>query len=217
MCVWYQKHCRGYVTVQFVKTKQRSDIKGNDTDRKWTRRVAKQRRLLTFLLELFYNTPTGASQTLSLTHRLDFAGHRTYWHSHGYGSVRLSRPVAYDVLQLSGVWDIVARLVLSQDLHQGTQLQPPLLLRDPVTADRRGNLSFFYPMQMFTSDGYMWHKSSTVSRMGSIGPNGNVILEWLNASAHWQISSNIKIRTFSTIHFYSHLSFGTTAGWVSRH
>lgn len=86
-----------------------------------------------------YNTRTDSSQTLSLTHSL--TGHRMYWPSHGYGGVRLSRPVAYDVLQLSGVWDVVARLVLSQDLHQRTQLQPPLLLRDPVTADGRGNLS----------------------------------------------------------------------------
>lgn len=45
------------------------------------------------------------------------------------------------MLQLPGVRDVVARLVLGQDLHQRTQLQPPLLLRDPVTADRRGNVS----------------------------------------------------------------------------
>lgn len=75
------------------------------------------------------------------THRLDFAGHRMCWPSHGYRGVRLFRPVTYDVLQLSGVWHVVARLVLSQDLHQRTQLQPPLLLRDPVTEHRRGNLS----------------------------------------------------------------------------
>lgn len=64
-----------------------------------------------------------------------------HWPSHGYRGVRLFRPVAYDVLQLPGVRDVVARLVFGQDLHQRTQLQPPLLLRDPVTADRRGNVS----------------------------------------------------------------------------
>ena len=55
--------------------------------------------------------------------------------SHGYGGVRLFGPGVYDVLQLPGVRDVVARLVLGQNLHQRTQLQPPLLLGDPVAAE----------------------------------------------------------------------------------
>lgn len=114
----------------------------SDTEREMTWYVAKQKLQLTLtLLELFYNTPTDASQTFSLTQRPDVAGRKMYRPSHCYWSVRFFRPVAYNMLQLSRVWDVVARLVLSQDLHQRTQLQPPLLLRDPVTADRRGNIS----------------------------------------------------------------------------
>lgn len=120
------------------KTETR-DTEGNDTNRKWIRYVAKQRRLLMFVTGGSYNTWTDATQTFSRTSY--FAGQRIYWPSHGYWCIRLFRPVAYDVLQLSGVWHVVARLVLSQDLHQRTQLQPPLLFRDPVTWDRYGNLS----------------------------------------------------------------------------
>lgn len=61
--------------------------------------------------------------------------------SHGHRSVRVFWSIVYDVLELSGVGDVVARLVLSQDLHQRTQLQPPLLLGDPVTAHRWRNVS----------------------------------------------------------------------------
>ena len=42
-------------------------------------------------------------------------------------------PDAGDVLQLSRVGHVVAGLVLGQDLHQRTEFQPPLFLRDPVT------------------------------------------------------------------------------------
>ena len=41
------------------------------------------------------------------------------------------------VLQLAGVGHLVAGLVLGQDLHERPQLQPPLLLGDPVPADGR--------------------------------------------------------------------------------
>lgn len=40
-------------------------------------------------------------------------------------------------LQLVGVGDLVAGLVLGQDLHERPQLQPPLLFGDPVPADGR--------------------------------------------------------------------------------
>lgn len=39
------------------------------------------------------------------------------------------------MLQLPGVGHVEAGLVLGQDLHQGTQLEPPLLLGDPVAAE----------------------------------------------------------------------------------
>lgn len=39
------------------------------------------------------------------------------------------------VFQLAGVGHVVARLVLGQDFHQWTELQPPLLLRDPVAEE----------------------------------------------------------------------------------
>lgn len=41
------------------------------------------------------------------------------------------------VLQLAGVGHVVARLVLGEDFHQRTELQPPLLLRDPVAEETR--------------------------------------------------------------------------------
>lgn len=44
------------------------------------------------------------------------------------------------VLQLAGVGHVVARLVLGEDFHEWAELQPPLLLRDPVaeeTKDKR--------------------------------------------------------------------------------
>lgn len=43
-------------------------------------------------------------------------------------------------LQLVEVGDLVAGLVLGQDLHERPQLQPPLLLGDPVPADGRKGL-----------------------------------------------------------------------------
>lgn len=39
------------------------------------------------------------------------------------------------MLQLAGVGHVVARLVLGEDFHQRTELQPPLLLRDPVAEE----------------------------------------------------------------------------------
>lgn len=59
--------------------------------------------------------------------------------SHGDRGVRLFGSVVHHVLQLAGVGHVVARLVLGQDLHEGTQLEPPLLLGDPVAAHRPGN------------------------------------------------------------------------------
>lgn len=41
------------------------------------------------------------------------------------------------MFQLAGVGHVVARLVLGQDFHQWTELQPPLLLRDPVAEERK--------------------------------------------------------------------------------
>lgn len=41
------------------------------------------------------------------------------------------------VLQLARVGDLVAGLVLGQDLHEGPQLQPPLLFGNSVPASRR--------------------------------------------------------------------------------
>lgn len=41
-------------------------------------------------------------------------------------------------LQLPGLRHLVAGLVLGQDLHEGPQLQPPLLLGDPVPVDGVG-------------------------------------------------------------------------------
>lgn len=41
------------------------------------------------------------------------------------------------VFQLARVGHVVARLVLGQDFHQRAELQPPLLLRDPVAEERR--------------------------------------------------------------------------------
>lgn len=59
--------------------------------------------------------------------------------SHGHRGVRLFGPVVHHVLELARVGDVVARLVLGQDLHEGTQLEPPLLLGDPVAAHKDGN------------------------------------------------------------------------------
>lgn len=42
---------------------------------------------------------------------------------------------ACHVFQLTGVRQVVARLVLGQDFHQGAELQPPLVLGDPVTEE----------------------------------------------------------------------------------
>lgn len=39
------------------------------------------------------------------------------------------------MFQLTGVGHVVARLVLGQDFHQGAELQPPLVLGDPVTEE----------------------------------------------------------------------------------
>lgn len=41
------------------------------------------------------------------------------------------------VLQLARVGHVVAGLVLGQDLHDGTELQPPLLRRNPVAGRRK--------------------------------------------------------------------------------
>lgn len=42
---------------------------------------------------------------------------------------------ARHVFQLTRVRHVVARLVLGQDFHQGAELQPPLVLGDPVTEE----------------------------------------------------------------------------------
>lgn len=44
---------------------------------------------------------------------------------------------AVHVLQLAGLRDIKAGLVLGQDLHEGPELQPPLLFGNSVPVDRR--------------------------------------------------------------------------------
>ena len=41
-------------------------------------------------------------------------------------------------LQLAGIRHLEADLVLGQDLHEGPQLQPPLLLGNPVPAGGPG-------------------------------------------------------------------------------
>lgn len=46
------------------------------------------------------------------------------------------------VLQLAGVGHVVARLVLGEDFHEWAELQPPLLLRDPV-AEEMKDKSFY--------------------------------------------------------------------------
>lgn len=43
-----------------------------------------------------------------------------------------------NVLQLAHIRDLIAGLVLGQDLHEGPQLQPPLLFGNSVPADERG-------------------------------------------------------------------------------
>lgn len=42
-----------------------------------------------------------------------------------------------NVLQLGRVGDLQAGLVLGQDLHEGPELQPPLLFGNPVPANGR--------------------------------------------------------------------------------
>lgn len=42
------------------------------------------------------------------------------------------------MFQLARVGHVVARLVLGEDFHQWAELQPPLLLRDPVAEEREG-------------------------------------------------------------------------------
>jgi len=143
--------------------------------------VATQRRLLTSLPKQFsfFNVSHTHTHTLNASfgsvtaHRLDFAGPpppRVCRPSHGDRSVRLFGPVAHDVLQLSGVRHVVARLVLRQDLHQRTQLQPPLLLGDPVTADGRAHRSaavkaFSLSSLRQTSCNSKGHRSSHVAQI----------------------------------------------------
>lgn len=57
--------------------------------------------------------------------------------SDGRRGVGLSGADPGHVFQLAGVGHVVARLVLGQDFHQRTQLQPPLLLRDPVAEEAK--------------------------------------------------------------------------------
>lgn len=90
------------------------------------------------LNQLFTDTRTNSSNLLvshrhkhTHTHRLELEGS-----SHGDRSVRVFGSAVDDVLDLSRVGHVVARLVLGQDLHQRTQLQPPLLFGDPVTDDK---------------------------------------------------------------------------------
>ena len=45
---------------------------------------------------------------------------------------RLLRAPGLHRLQLAGIRHLEADLVLGQDLHEGPQFQPPLLLGDPV-------------------------------------------------------------------------------------
>lgn len=57
--------------------------------------------------------------------------------SDGCGGVALSGSDPGHVLQLAGVRHVVTGLVLGQDFHQWTELQPPLLLRDPVPGETK--------------------------------------------------------------------------------
>ncbi|KAF0046521.1 hypothetical protein F2P81_000154 [Scophthalmus maximus] len=66
-----------------------------------------------------------------------FAGGGSVSGSNGRRGVALPGPDPRHVFQLAGVGHVVARLVLGQDLHQWAELQPPLLLRDPVAGRRR--------------------------------------------------------------------------------
>lgn len=67
------------------------------------------------------------------------------------------------MFQLTGVGHIVARLVLGQDFHQGAELQPPLVLGDPVTGEENRKLktvnshSVFQMLHLVASKNvYMW-------------------------------------------------------------
>lgn len=53
---------------------------------------------------------------------------------------RLHVAALEQVFHLPGLRHLVAGLVLGQDLHEGAQLQPPLLFGDPVPAGRRVQL-----------------------------------------------------------------------------
>ena len=55
------------------------------------------------------------------------------------------------VLQLAGVGHVVARLVLGEDFHEWTELQPPLLLRDPVAEETKGKVEELKLLCGFTS------------------------------------------------------------------
>lgn len=59
------------------------------------------------------------------------------------------------VFQLSRVRDVVARLVLGQDLHQGAELQPPLVLRHPVTGEVKGQVSGSQDIYLFTHSDHL--------------------------------------------------------------
>lgn len=65
--------------------------------------------------------------------------------SDGRGGLGLFGTDAAHVLQLTRVGHVVAGFVLGQDLHQRAELQPPLLLRDPVAERRKreGERSYY--------------------------------------------------------------------------
>lgn len=62
--------------------------------------------------------------------------------SHGHRGVGVFGSAVDDVLHLSRVGHVVARLVLGQDLHERTQLQPPLLFGNAMAAKRKLNIVF---------------------------------------------------------------------------
>lgn len=57
--------------------------------------------------------------------------------SDGGQGLAVSGSHARHVFQLAGVGHVVAGLVLRQDLHQWAELQPPLVLGDPVTEQHK--------------------------------------------------------------------------------
>lgn len=92
------------------------------------------------------------------------------------------------VFQLAWVWHIIAGLVLGQDLHQRSQLQPPLLLGNPVSGGETGRWNTWGKANTFLRNGirhwpswgdvkhwHKWEESGTESQR-----NEQVLLAVLN-------------------------------------